>query len=90
MTEEPKPKKGKKIAKVFNKIWTFVDGHKTKIGTAIYFANELFGDLLPKDWSDVLKTIAELVIALGWGHYVYKGKDKLHTLKPNNNKRKTE
>jgi len=77
MAEEPKPKKENKIVNALVKVWNFVDGHKTKIGTAIYFANQMFGSKLPGNWSGILETGSEIVIALGWVHYLYKGKDKV-------------
>jgi hypothetical protein len=76
-----KPKDEKKIVTIAKKVWNFLDGHKTKIGTAIYFANELFGAKLPTQWSGALETGAEIMIALGWVHYLYKGKNNINKLK---------
>ncbi|MFA7683033.1 MAG: hypothetical protein WCX94_02700 [Candidatus Dojkabacteria bacterium] len=80
MTDTPKNEKPNKIGKLLKNIWNFLDGHKTKIGTAIYFANELFGDKLPPTLNVILKTTSEIVIALGWVHYMYKGKNNINKL----------
>lgn len=90
MADEPKVKKQHKVVKVLTSIWNFLDGHKTKIGTAIYFANKLFGDKLPSNWSAILETGSEAVIALGWAHYAYKGGKQNSITKQIFNKSKTK
>lgn len=81
MSDEPKVPIVRRIANSAIKVWKFLDGHKTKIGTGVYLASRLLGDTLPPKFSTILNTSAEIMMTLGWVHYVYKGKDNVKKIK---------
>ena len=79
---DTKPTFIKKVTTGLLKTWKFLNGHKTKIGTVIYFANEYLGGKLPDNWQEGLSIAAQLVVALGLVHGVSKkGKQFKNNLK---------